>query len=132
MNPALIRKIARKTLRIFIIVYLIALPICVVVGYFLRENKMLHDGHAMPFALFALACAGVVLYFMTLVVVLGFAVFLFWWSLFDLMKNEFAHTHNKILWFVMIILFPVVGMIFYIIISPKQKIQVENVPKQEF
>lgn len=123
MNAELFRKIARKTLRIFIIVYLILLPISVVVAYFLRESKLEHDGYALSFPLFALLCAGAVLLYMILLTFIGFAFFLFGWSLFDLMRSEFKQNHNKILWFILILLLPAIGIIFYLIISPEQKVQ---------
>lgn len=122
MNAALFRKIARKTLRIFIIVYLILLPVSVVVAYFLRENKLAHDDYAPSLLVFALLCAGATLLYMIFLTVIGFAIFLFGWCLFDLMRSEFKMNHNKILWFVLLILLPLFGMIFYLIISPEQKI----------
>jgi hypothetical protein len=123
MNAALFRKIALKTLRIFLIVYLCLLPLCAVAAYFMREHKIAEDGHAIAFPLFALMIAGVVLFFMVVSVLIGATVFLFLWSLFDLMKSEFKFIHNKILWFVLILLLPLVGTIFYLIISPEQKVQ---------
>jgi hypothetical protein len=110
----------RKALRIFLIIYLILLPVSAVVAYFMRENKLAHDGHehTMPLILFILAFAGILLLYM----LLFFVIFLHLWSLFDLMKSEFKLLHNKILWFVLILLLPLVGMIFYLIISPEQKI----------
>jgi ABC-type Mn2+/Zn2+ transport system permease subunit len=102
----------------------------VVAGYFLRENKLSHDGHAMSHVLFALACAGIVLLYMVFFTVVGFIVFLFIWSLFDLMRSEFTHNHNKILWFIMLLFFPVLGMIFYLIISPAQKIPMADDPQK--
>lgn len=113
-----IKPMIRKTVRIFIIIYLILLPFSAVAAYFMRENKIAHDGDAISYPLFALAVAGIVLLYQ----LLFFVIFLCVWSLFDLMRSEFTHTHNKILWFVLIILLPVLGMIFYLIISPKQKI----------
>ena len=110
----------RKTIRIFIIIYLILLPLSVVAAYFIREDKLARDGHAEILPLFALAIAGVVLLYQ----LLFFVIFLVLWSLFDLMRSEF--THNKILWFVLIILLPVLGMVFYLIISPGQKIQAQS------
>jgi hypothetical protein len=121
-HPSKIKTVIRKTIRVFIIIYLILLPLSVVAAYFMREQKLEHDGHALSLPLFALAFAGITL----LYELLFFVIFLCIWSLFDLMRSEFTHTHNKILWFVLIILLPVLGMIFYLIISPKQKIQVSD------
>jgi hypothetical protein len=124
MNAAFLRKIARKTLRVFLIVYLCLLPVCVVVAYFLRAHKLAEDGHALSLPLFALMCAGIVLLYMVFLTILGLGISLFLWCLFDLMRSEFTHNHNKILWFVLLILLPMLGMIFYLIISPNQKINV--------
>ena len=109
----------RKALRIFLIIYLILLPLCVVAATFIRKYKVEHDyGDPPSLILMILGLAGIVLGWMVFL----FAIFLFFWSLFDLMKSEFKLTHNKILWFVLILLLPLVGTIFYLLISPDQKI----------
>jgi hypothetical protein len=116
----------RKTFRIFFIIYLVLLPLSVVAAYFLRNYKVSMDGEALSFPLFSLLIAGAAF----LYELLFFAIFLFFWSLFDLMRSEFRQTHNKILWFVLIILLPLIGTIFYLLISPEQKINKENLQNQ--
>jgi hypothetical protein len=54
--------------------------------------------------------------------VLVFCAFLFIWCLFDLMRSEFIHPHNKALWLVMLLVVPLLGVIFYLVLSPKQKV----------
>jgi hypothetical protein len=120
------RSFFRKTVRVFIIIYLILLPLSAVAAYFMRESKLEHDGDALPLILFVLAFAGIVLLYQ----LFFFAVFLCFWSLFDLMRSEFKQTHNKILWFVLIILLPVIGTVFYLVISPEQKIPVVDASRK--
>jgi hypothetical protein len=111
----------RKTIRTFIFVYLLLLPVALIVAYYLREQKLEVNGpeHTGPYIFFALSGAGILL----LYELFFFAAFLVFWSLFDLMRSEFIHTHNKILWFILIILLPLIGTVFYLLISPQQKIQ---------
>jgi hypothetical protein len=108
----------RKTLRIFLIIYLVLLLIGAVVATFVRKYKIEHDHRAEPLIIFILGAAGIAL----VCVVLCLVAFLVLWSLFDLMKSEFKLTHNKILWVVLILLLPVIGTVFYLLISPEQKI----------
>ena len=115
MKPAFFFKIVR----IFIIIYMILLPLSMVATYFIRGDKHEHDEHTGVYPIIAFTVAGIVL----LSLLLFFVIFLVLWSLFDLMRSEFNHPHNRILWFVLIILLPVLGMIFYLSISRKQKIQ---------
>ncbi len=54
--------------------------------------------------------------------VIGFLLFILWlWALIDLLRSEFG-GYNKIIWLLVVILLPVVGLILYFLIGRNQKI----------
>lgn len=114
--------VLKKSLRVFLIIYGCLLPVIVIVVSFLRHSAEFEDIARLPFVLVALAAAGVVLLYL----LLFFAAFLCLWALFDLMRSEFKQKHNKVFWFILLLLLPLVGSLFYIFISPEQKINPEN------
>lgn len=109
--------ILKKSVRSFFILFAIFLAPAAITARFLQQNKISADGHAPSFILFLLLCMGATLLF---TIALWFA-FLFFWSLFDLMRSEFTNNTNKVLWFLALLFLPVIGTAFYIFISPEQK-----------
>jgi len=58
-----------------------------------------------------------------------FAVFLFFfiawvWSIVDILKNEFT-GYNKIIWILVLIMLPPIGVLLYLFIGKNQKITKE-------
>lgn len=50
------------------------------------------------------------------------AIFAFWlWALVDILKNEFTGS-NKIIWLLLVIAVPLIGVILYYLIGREQKI----------
>lgn len=44
-------------------------------------------------------------------------------ALVDVLKSDFSDSTNKLIWVIVIFLFPIVGAVIYFIIGTKQKIQ---------
>jgi len=44
-------------------------------------------------------------------------------ALVDVLKSDFSDSTNKLIWVIVIFLFPIVGAIIYFIIGTKQKIK---------
>lgn len=54
------------------------------------------------------------------------AAFVLWlWALVDILKNEFTGS-NKLIWLLVVILIPFVGMVLYWFIGREQKIRGSN------
>ena len=64
--------------------------------------------------------AGIGMIIMMLIVLLIFLLPLI--ALIDILRNEFTHS-NKLIWVLVVLLFPFFGAILYFIIGPKQKIR---------
>ena len=53
---------------------------------------------------------------------LGLACFIVWiWALVDILKNEFT-ANNKLIWLVLVVILPVLGVVLYYFIGREQKI----------
>jgi cell division protein FtsX len=53
---------------------------------------------------------------------LGLACFAVWiWALIDILKNEFT-CNNKLIWLVLVVILPVLGVVLYYFIGREQKI----------
>ena len=64
--------------------------------------------------------AGIGMIIMLIIVALAFLLPLI--ALIDILRNEFTHS-NKLIWVLVVLLFPFFGPILYFIIGPKQKIR---------
>lgn len=54
--------------------------------------------------------------------IIATAFFAFWlWALVDILKNEFTGS-NKIIWLLLVIAVPLIGVILYYLIGREQKI----------
>jgi cell division protein FtsX len=57
------------------------------------------------------------------ILVIPLAIFVLWiWALIDLLKSEFT-GHNKLIWLLVLIFLPLLGLILYYFIGRKQKIK---------
>ncbi|MEM4141291.1 MAG: PLD nuclease N-terminal domain-containing protein [Nitrososphaeria archaeon] len=56
-------------------------------------------------------------------------VLIFWiWTLVDIIRSEFPGS-NKVIWILVVIFVPLIGMILYFLIGRKQKLNIE--PRHE-
>ncbi|MGC9108758.1 MAG: PLDc N-terminal domain-containing protein [Caldimicrobium sp.] len=56
------------------------------------------------------------------ILVIPLAIFVLWiWALIDLLKSEFT-GYNKLIWLLVLIFLPLLGLILYYFIGRKQKI----------
>ena len=54
------------------------------------------------------------------------ALFVFWlWTMIDILKNEFTGS-NKLIWLLVVMLLPFIGMVLYWFIGRDQKIKVDD------
>ncbi|MEM1973528.1 MAG: PLD nuclease N-terminal domain-containing protein [Thermoplasmata archaeon] len=52
-------------------------------------------------------------------------VLIFWiWALVDIIRSEFPGS-NKVIWILVVIFVPLIGMILYFLIGRKQKLNIE-------
>ncbi len=57
------------------------------------------------------------------ILVIPLAIFVLWiWALIDLLKSEFT-GYNKLIWLLVLIFLPLLGLILYYFIGRKQKIK---------
>jgi uncharacterized RDD family membrane protein YckC len=58
--------------------------------------------------------------------ILFVAVFVLWlWAMIDILKNEFTGS-NKLIWLLVVMLLPFIGMVLYWLIGRDQKIKVDD------
>jgi hypothetical protein len=48
------------------------------------------------------------------------------WALIDILKNEFTTGTNKLIWFLLVIFLPLLGVICYYFIGMKQKLPAKS------
>jgi heme/copper-type cytochrome/quinol oxidase subunit 2 len=62
-------------------------------------------------------------FLLMMVLILSLGMIGFWvWTLIDLLRAEFEEEHNKIIWLLLVIFLPVIGVILYWLIAPEQKV----------
>jgi uncharacterized membrane protein len=90
-------------------------------GYLLKSKEESMHGFGI------LGFAGIIglalLLFFSIIIV---AAFVFWlWALIDILKNEFTGS-NKLIWLIVVIMVPFLGMLLYWFIGREQKIRGED------
>jgi hypothetical protein len=59
-----------------------------------------------------------------MILILSLGMVGFWiWTLIDLLRSDFEDENNKIIWLLLVIFLPVIGVILYWLIAPDQKTQ---------
>jgi len=57
----------------------------------------------------------------------GFLAILWLWALIDILKGNFSGT-NKVIWLLLVLFIPFLGMFLYFVIGRKQKISQDKSP----
>jgi ATP-dependent Zn protease len=63
----------------------------------------------------------VIVMFILMILAFNLTVVLWFFCFYDLMKSEFVENHNKILWFISLIVLPFISPAFYWALASKQK-----------
>ncbi len=84
------------------------------------SDKSGSSGYYIEMHSFYYTLTNVVLFLLIVIFVLN--LILIWcYSLFDLLKSEFIYNHNKWIWFISLIILPIISPFFYIAIAEEQK-----------